>query len=102
MNSKSKGMGLGIALGAALGTALGVMAGHMALWLGIGVAIGMAIGSTLRRTKCPTCEGCETESAKSWKSELVRQNLKLEKGVHHGITRACFHVSPGEPQRPDR
>jgi hypothetical protein len=96
MNKKSKGIGLGITLGAALGVVLGILAGHVALWLGIGIAIGIAIGSTLRRTTCARCEAAKRNR------ELEARSLVKEKGVYHGITRACFHIGSSQPQRPDR
>jgi hypothetical protein len=47
-----------------------------------------------------SCSSCapgkqEFAVARSWK-------LEAEKGVHHGTTRTSFHVSPRQPQRPDR
>ncbi|MGA2413026.1 MAG: hypothetical protein ABSF59_01185 [Candidatus Sulfotelmatobacter sp.] len=92
MTNKSKGMGLGIALGAALGVALGVMAGHAAIWIGTGLGMGMAIGSTvrLRQKTCPKCEAAK-------RNQEIEAESCSQKGVHHGITRARFHISPGQP-----
>jgi hypothetical protein len=93
--SKSTHTGLGIALGAALGVVAGVLAGHIAVWLGIGIAIGMALARRLQAStedvrSAPLCTRHMKRIRRSYRA-------KAQKGVHHAITGACFHISPGQP-----
>jgi hypothetical protein len=74
-------IGLGIALGAVLGAALSIILGAGSAWLAVGIAVGIAIGVGIPRA-----------------SSHKTNDQRLTKGVHHGITRESFDISPGQPQ----